>query len=193
MRAWIVIAALLLAARAESQGAPQYLGKTIIDVRVEVAGVALLDPAVLELIETRVGEPLSMRDVRGTIDHLVGLGRFEDLKVFAAPADQGVTLRWQVVPVKRITKITVAGNAVLPASAIRAELNERFGALPSSARVNDMVLRLQAFYAERGFEHANILPRIQDEEPAPERSELVLTIEAGARISIGATDRKSVV
>jgi hypothetical protein len=36
---------------------------------------------VLELVETRVGEPLAMRDVRGTIEHLVGVGRFEDVRV----------------------------------------------------------------------------------------------------------------
>ena len=35
-----------------------------------------------------------MAAVRDTIDHLVGLGRFEDVRVFAAPADQGVALRW---------------------------------------------------------------------------------------------------
>ena len=60
------------------------LGKTITDVRVEIAGVPVADAGVLELVETRVGEPLAMRDVRGTIDHLVGLGRFEDVRVFAS-------------------------------------------------------------------------------------------------------------
>ena len=32
----------------------------------------------------------------------------------------------------------------------------------------------------------SIRPRIQDDDPAPELSELVLTIEAGERITIGA-------
>lgn len=167
--------------------AEQYLGKTITDVRVDLAGVAVVEPGLLELVETRVAEPLGMRNVRGTIDHLVGLGRFEDVRVFASATDQGVALRWQLIPVKRITRITVTGDAVLSESAIRSELNDRFGALPSANRIDDMVRRLEAFYAERGFERASILPRIQDEDQAPELSELVLTIEAGQRITIGST------
>jgi outer membrane protein insertion porin family len=160
-------------------------GRTVTDVTVEIAGVPARDAAVLELVETRVGEPLVMHDVRATIDHLIGLGRFEDVRVFASPTDQGVALRWQLLPVKRITKITVAGRTVLPASAVRAELADRFGTLPSANRVDEMVTRLQAFYAARGFLRATILPRIQDEDPAPERAELVLTIDAGDRITIG--------
>jgi outer membrane protein insertion porin family len=174
--------------RAKVDDVQDYLGKNIADVRVEIAGVPVTDGSVLELIETRIGEPLGMRNVRGTIDHLVGLGRFEDVRVMAATSGQGVSLRWQLTPVKRITKVTIAGNAVLPAASIRGELNDRFGALPSANRINDMVTRLQAFYAARGFPHATILPRVQDDEPAPEVSELVLTIDAGERITIGSAE-----
>jgi outer membrane protein assembly factor BamA len=181
MHAWFLIAVLIAGLDVQD-----YLGKTITDVRVEIAGVPSNEAGVLELIETRVGEPLGMRNVRGTIDHLVGLGRFEDVRVVAAPADQGVTLRWQLTPIRRITRVTVTGNAALSASAIRAEINDRFGVLPTTGRVNDMVTRLQAFYAERGFPRATILPRVQDDDEAPELSELVLTITAGERTTIGA-------
>ena len=191
---FLLVAAALLAAclfnapasAAQSAGAQAYLGKTVTDVEVEIAGVPVAEPALLELIETRVAEPLAMREIRATIDHLVGLGRFEDVRVLASVTDQGVALRWQLIPVKRITKISVTGNAGFPESVIRAELSERFGALPSVSRVNEMVTRLQAFYAARGFENASILPRVEDNEPAPELSTLVLTIEAGQRITIGA-------
>ena len=165
----------------------QVLGRTITDVRVEVSGVPAVDPGLIELVETRVAEPLTMRNVRSTIDHLVGLGRFEDVRVFATATDQGVALRWQLVPVKRITKVTVTGNAVLSEAQVRDELNDRFGVLPSVNRIDDMVKRLQAFYAERGFERASILPRVEDQQRRPEFSELVLTIEAGERITIGST------
>lgn len=178
----VVLALLcLLAIPAHAQD----LGRTITDVRVDVAGVPSADPAILELIETRVGEPLTMRDVRSTIDHLVGLGRFEDVRVSTARAEPGVALRWRLMPLRRIAGISVTGNPVLETSAIRAELNERFGALPSANRINDMVARLQAFYAERGFAQAVILPRLQDEEGRPERAELALSIEAGDRLTIG--------
>ena len=180
-RALVAAALVLVAMPAEAQ----YLGQTIADVRVEIAGVPATEPTILEMIETQVGEPLEMRDIRGTIDHLVGLGRFEDVRVAATVADPGVSLRWFLVPVRRINKVTVGGNPVMPVSAIRAELNERFGALPSANRVNDMVARLQAFFADRGFSDATILPRLVDDEDRPELTELVLSIEAGDRATIG--------
>jgi outer membrane protein insertion porin family len=148
----------------------------------------VLDANVLSLIETRIGEPLDMHAVRSTIDHLVGLGRFEDVRVFAAAADQGVTVRWLLTPVRRIARVSVSGSAVLPVSGIRSQLTDRYGVTPSTSRVNDMVTTLKAYFADRGFPRAVILPRIQEQEPAPERVELVLAIEAGERVTIGAAN-----
>lgn len=182
---WLAAAVVILAATEAS--AQHYLGRTVTDVRVEIAGVAAADAMVLELVETRVGEPLAMRNVRATVDHMVGLGRFEDVRVFAAPTDQGVALRWQLMPVKRISKISIDGHTVLPAASLRAEITDRFGAAPSVSRIDEMVTRLRAFYAARGFLRATIRPRVEDQGPAPERAQLVLTIDAGDRVSIGST------
>ena len=184
---WFAVAAFASpAATAAAANQAPHLGRTVIDVRVEIAGLPAIDPNVLGLIETRIGEPLEMHAVRSTVDHLVGLGRFEDVRVFATPGDQGVTLRWQLTPVRRIARVSVSGNAVLPASGIRSELGDRYGVTPSTNRVNDMVTTLKAYFADRGFPRAVILPRIQEQEPAPERVELVLSIEAGERVTIGA-------
>lgn len=177
-----VITAWLLAAGTAS--ARQYLGKTVADVRVEVSGVPLTEPAVVELIETRIGEPLSMIQVRSTIDHLVGLGRFEDVRVFTSPSDQGVIVRWVLTPVRRISAVTVNGRAELSDTAIRTELADRFGAMPSTTRMADMVTALEGFYADRGFRQAVIQPRLEAIDSDPERVTLVLTITAGARASI---------
>ena len=163
----------------------QELGKTITDVRVDIAGATAADPGVLELIETRVGEPLGMRNVRGTIDHLVGLGRFEDIRVLTTPTERGVALRWRLVPVRRLARISVTGRAVLPASALRSELNDRFGAQPSVSRIADMVSRLQTYYAGRGFPKAAILPRLEQEDGSPDLAGLVLSIDAGDRVTVG--------
>ena len=163
----------------------QHLGRTVTDVRVEIAGQPVIDPTVLGLIETRVGEPLSMLQVRSTIDHLIGLGRFEDVRVTASPSEQGVMLRWMLLALRRIARVSVAGTPELSAATIRTELADRFGSLPAAGRVPEMVSALQAFYADRGFNRATILPRIQEDDPSPERVELVLTITAGERVTIG--------
>ena len=180
----LVIAAALLWSM--TGGEPQdFLGKTITDVRVEIAGVPVVESGVIDLVETRVGEPLAMQDVRGTIEHLVGVGRFENVQVFTTGSDQGVALRWQLTPIQRITKITVTGSAAVPAAEIRREITDRFGARPSSNRIAEIGQRVTEFYAARGFQDVSVLPRVQDEDPQPEESELVLTIVEGRRRNVG--------
>ncbi|HYB95100.1 MAG TPA: POTRA domain-containing protein [Vicinamibacterales bacterium] len=180
-RALLCVAVLLAAIPVDAQ----HLGRDVTDVRVEIAGVVTVDPAVLGLIETRVGEPLAMRHVRATIDHLTGLGRFEDVRVLASATGQGVALRWLLTPVRRITRVTIDGDASLPEDTIRADIADRFGARPSATRMADIVTRLKELYASRGFPQTSILPRLQEDEGAPERAELVLTIDPGERTTVG--------
>jgi outer membrane protein insertion porin family len=179
----LAILVLLLLTPGAATAQP-YLGQTIADVQVEVAGVPLADPAVIELLETRIGEPLTMRHVRSTIDHLVGLGRFEDVRVFATPSDQGVIVRWQLTPVRRIGAIVFEGDAQVPEQALRTELADRFGTTPSAARVADIVAALEVFYAGRGFRQAAIVPRLEEREARPERLTLRLELKPGARAAI---------
>ena len=81
----------------------------------------------LQLIETRVGEALSMRLVRETIDHLVGLGRFQDIQVHAVPSSEranSVALTWMLVPVQRVARVDITGQAALDRSALRDEISD---------------------------------------------------------------------
>jgi outer membrane protein assembly factor BamA len=105
-----------------------FLGRTILDVRVEVAGAPYTDSSVLQLFETRIGEPLSMERVRESIDHLVGLGRFEDIRVFADSSgtrSEGVAVRWVLVPVQRFAAIEIDSGGALSEGAIRAAVAHR--------------------------------------------------------------------
>ena len=162
----------------------ELIGRTITDVRVDIAGVATVESAVLSLVETRVGEPLAMRHVRATIDHLVGLSRFEDVRVTATSTDQGVSLQWHLIPIRRIAKISVTGDG-LPASVVRADVVDRFGTRPSATRVPEIVARVQSLHAGRGFLRAAVSSRLSEDKGAPERAELILNIDSGPRMAIG--------
>ena len=65
-------------------GAATYVGKPIEQVQVFVEGQPTADAALTDLLETRVGSPLSMADVRESIAHLYSLGRFQDVRVDAS-------------------------------------------------------------------------------------------------------------
>ena len=143
-----------------------FLGRPLADVRVEVGGQPLVDPAVVQLIETRVGEALSMRLVRETIDHLVGLGRFQDIRVEAAASParaDAVSLIWTLVPVQRIAHVEFTGEPALSASELRTEISERFGVLPAGPRAPEIVQALIVFYRDRGYQRPVIEPRLTSE------------------------------
>ena len=50
-----------------------------------------------------------LRDVRQTIEHFVTLGRYADVRVFGEPDGEGVRLRYEVVPVERVTRLVFQG------------------------------------------------------------------------------------
>lgn len=163
-----------------------FIGKMLVDVRVEVGGAPYTEPAVLQLIETRVGEPLAMERVRESIDHLVGLGRFEDVRVYAELSPRvpnAAVLRWVLVPVQRIARVDIDGPAQLSSDSLRAEITERVGSLPVTSQVPEIEEVLRAYYAERGYRSPTIRARIARAD-RPELVTLELAVDAGPRTLI---------
>ncbi|MEW6321877.1 MAG: POTRA domain-containing protein [Acidobacteriota bacterium] len=185
MRVAALLAASLLAAALPSAAQPaDFVGRPIAGVRVEVAGRAAEDAGLLEAVETRVGDRLSMQAVRESIDHLVGLGQYADVRVFAAAAGDAVALRWALTPLAYVTRVTFEGDPVLDRAALRALITERLGARVGARRLNDLVDLVRAEYRDRGFVGAVIEPRL--EPRAAGEVEAVLRVRPGPRTTIGA-------
>ena len=127
--------------------------RPITDVRVEIAGVPV-DRA----RRARAGRDARRRAARhaqrARAPSIIwsGSAASKTCACSRRVTDQGVALRWQLMPVRRITQDhRDRQRRCLSATAIRAELTERFGALPSANRIDEMVTRLQAFYADARF------------------------------------------
>jgi outer membrane protein insertion porin family len=196
--AWCLASALIamlgIASTARAD-VPDFVGKRLVDVRVEIGGQPIEDEDILELIETRLGEPLSMIDIRETIHHLTGLGRFQDIKVYAEAASgeaprsgsgqaaDGVALRWSLVPVQRLIRVRFAGSPVVPEGELHAALAARPDRTLSAARVPDMIETLERFYADRGYRSAAITSRLVPTD-RPDEAEIELTVKPGRRTTI---------
>ena len=83
-------------------------------MHLQSGGVELRDPALLEIVDTRAGQPLAMADVRETLAHLFGLGRYQDIQVDAALTDAGVVLTYRLVPLQRVRRIAFQGRCSCP-------------------------------------------------------------------------------
>src|SRR5512139_2130056 len=70
------------------------IGRTITEVVIEQEGRPISDPLITGLIETHVGSPLAVKDVRETITHIMSLNRFDDVQVSSEESGDGVRVRY---------------------------------------------------------------------------------------------------
>ncbi|MYD70967.1 MAG: BamA/TamA family outer membrane protein [Acidobacteria bacterium] len=162
---------------AAAQGGPDALiGQTVVEVRFASDGRELDDPALRDLTETRIGQPLSMREVRETLTHLFGLGRYGGAEVAASALGGGVALLYELQPVEVVERIAFAGSRVLDDGEIRLAVTRIHGAAFVSNQTSAVVETVRALYAERGFLAPRITPELLGRG---DRRTLRLTIDAG--------------
>src|SRR5207247_5289091 len=167
-----------------------YLGKRVAAVRLVLEGRETADPALMQVVETQVGRPLSMADVRQTVTHLFSLGRFDDVRADATLEGGSVVLRYELTPIHPVVRIDFAGDVKAPGideGRLRRAVVDRFGVSPPLGRAAEAARLVADSLQERGYLHATVTPRA-DIEHAPERAVLVLTIVIGPRTTIGAID-----
>lgn len=184
MRRWLTCALLTACCLLPTSTArAQDAGARVAEVRLEQEGQPVSDPLLIRLVETRVGELFSMRDVRETIGHLMSLSRFEDVQAFSEPGDGGVRLRYVLFPTHAVDRVEFRGALGLGEGDLRRAVVERFTATPSAARAPELAAALRQFYRDRGFPSATVTPRVE-ETHQPDRATLILDINAGGRAAI---------
>jgi len=180
----LLLTALATPARAQSVAAT-YAGRPIEDIRLLVENNPTTEPALLDLIETRIGEALSIAQVRESIAHLYSLGRFQDVQVEASEAPGGgVLLKFNLIPLHSIRRIEFAGTLGLPEGLLRSTVVDRYGASPPIGRVDAAARTLQQLYADHGYLRARV-DAITEVRHDPDRVLLTFTIDSGPRAAIG--------
>ena len=152
----------------------------ITDLRVEQEGRVVTDPALLSLIETTPGKPLSRVDVRESSSHLAGLNRFEDVQPWTEPTPNGVRIVYRLIPLRPIDKLEFEGNLGLSEGDLRSAVRESLGTSLAINRIETAKGVLRQRYFDKGYDAAQIdhqlVPRTN-----PDRSTLLFTIDAGMR------------
>ena len=179
-RGAVVAAVLLAASPTRAAEVADLVGRAVVEVRLYRDGQPIEDRSTRDLVETRTGRPLSMRQVRETVTHLFSLGEFADVQ-FRATADRGgVVLRYDLIPLQVAVDVEVRGSLGRSRQALLELIARRFGRTVRSDQVPDAVTFLEELYRDSGRYAARITP---DTGPAGNR--LVFEIDQGpaARIS----------
>ena len=185
------ITLLILLAHPSEAAIADYIGKPVVEVRLQLKGIAVQDAELIQIIETRAGAPLAMIEVRESMAHLFGLGLYQDVQVDATLRGDGVVLTYNLLPAQRVRRIVFEGALGLSESDLRRTIVERHGASPSLARSAQAVTTLQTIYRDRGYPKAEITVRGGDDGD-PSNASMVFTIRPGVRARIGAIDVQGV-
>jgi outer membrane protein assembly factor BamA len=170
--------AVLLASAASAQ-----VGQPIVEQQLDEEGRVVNEPAVLRLLETHVGDRLSVQAVRETIAHLMALGRYDDVRALSEPAAGGVRVRYVLVPRHPIDRIEFVGDTALSEDDLRQLITDRFGSSPNPARLNDVREVLRMEYRRRGYPSAKLTPRL-DVTHDPDRATLAIEVDPGPRARV---------
>lgn len=186
-RSFLVLCLLAVPARPAHAAVADYLGRPIVEVHFQSSGAEFGDPALAELVETKTGALLTMADVRETLAHLFGMGRYRDVQVDATLKGDGVALTYILVPVQRVRRIAFEGKIDLPERELRRIVVDRYGASPSLTRAPQVVSTLQTLYRDHGYPRAQVTARSEVDRDASSAT-LVFAIQPGARARIGSID-----
>lgn len=159
------------------------LGQPVASQSVVIQARPVTDPALLELVETRVGAPLTAAAVRETIAHFMGLARFDDVVVSVATTAGGVEVRYDLVPARVVARVVFRGNLGVSERLLRDRIDERFGAAIPMARVSDLAPFLLGLYHDHGYLQAIVTPRPEIVGEGA-RDELVVDVESGTRVTL---------
>ncbi len=182
----ILVVCVIASRLVHAQTAP-----VVTEIRLEQEGRLIDDDVISGLIETTVGEPLSMRDVRETLSHLTSLNRFEDVQVFQEAAGSGVRLRYILLPLHPVDRIEFRGVLGLFEREIQEVVADRFGVAPPAARAEAVAAAITALYRDRGYASVQVVPQIEVRHD-PDRATMAFDIQAGPRAMIGQVEIEQV-
>ncbi len=174
-----------LSAAAQTAVPSRGAGQSVVRQSVAIEARPVSDPALLELIETRVGTPLSPAAVRESIAHLMGLGRFDDVVVSVAEVPGGVAVRYDLAPARAVRRVVFRGEVGMSERLLRDHIDERFGAAFPLSRVDDLAPFLESVYRDQGYLQARVTPRADVVGPGA-RDELIVEVAAGPRVTLSA-------
>jgi outer membrane protein assembly complex protein YaeT len=164
-----------------------YLGKPVVSVSLATENRPVADPRLLAMVETTVGEPLTMAAVRESVVHLFSLGRYEDVRVHASSGGGGVVLVYELLPLHPVSGITFVGVGDVPGvneGRLRRIILDRFGQTPRIGRAVDIASLLEDEFRQAGYLRARITPTA-DVEHTSEQSLLRFAVEPGDRTRVG--------
>jgi len=154
---------------------------TIRDIAVE-GNRRIQTAAILNRVQTRVGDPFSPAGVREDVRAIFALGFFDDVEVRTEEFEGGVRLIFVVVERPLLREASFEGNVEVKTEELRERAAVRVGVLYNPDEARKAVDAIRQKYEDEGYFGVQITPRT---ERTPEGDlRLVFRIEEGPKLYI---------
>jgi outer membrane protein assembly factor BamA len=165
----------------------QYLGQTVVAVKVVVEGREQLSDQLRALVDVRPGQPLTLDDLRSSTTHIANVGRFEDIRVLAAPVTGGIEVTFSLVPLHPIDRVEFTGATGLAVAELQRLFLERYGGLlPGREQTRDIEEVVRDILGDEGFRTASVTAETVPTHE-PDRATLLVLVQSGPRTTIRET------
>jgi outer membrane protein insertion porin family len=139
-------------------------------------------PAILNRVQTKIGDALAPAALRDDVRSIFGLGFFDDVQVRTEEFEGGVRVIFVVVERPLLREVTFEGNSELKTEELREKAAIRVGVLYNPVEVQKAEEAIRQKYEDEGFFGVQITPRT---ERTPEGDlRVVFRIEEGPKLHI---------
>jgi outer membrane protein insertion porin family len=129
---------------------------------------------VLEVVSTKVNDPLDEERLRNDVQAILNLGEFADAVVRLEPVPEGVRVVFLVVENPVVQQIEVKGNTVIPTADILGALGVQTGSVLNTITMRNGARAVEKLYQDKGYG----LAHVSDVSVSPEGM-LTLTVAEG--------------
>jgi len=154
---------------------------TVRDIAVE-GNRRVQAPAILNRVQTKIGDPFSPAALREDVRAIFALGFFDDVQVRTEEFEGGVRVVFVVVERPLLREVAFEGNREVKTEDLRDKAAIKVGVLYNPVEVQKAVEAIRQKYEDEGYFGAQISPRT---ERTPEGDvRVVIRIEEGPKLHI---------
>jgi outer membrane protein insertion porin family len=152
---------------------------------IDVQGSKTMPPeTIIAILQTRVGEEISIRKIREDVKELYKLGQFSNIKVDSTSIDDGIKITFIVEEWPKISgDIAINGNKEISTGKIRDILTIGTNRSLSGKARQDNKNKILNYYRQKGFYLAEVEPNIIA-NPEDGTARVAFDITEGRKISV---------
>lgn len=150
-------------------------------VNIEVEGnKSISSQAILEVVSTRIGDPLLEPRLRRDLQAIFDLGYFTDVRFATPPAPGGIRLVFRVLENPVVDSVEFKGNEIVDSARLRSVMSTETGKILNTRTIHSDIQAINQFYNE---DLGYFRPPTHVTDVAFQNGHLVLTVVDGIVVS----------